>query len=259
MRENVIKSIARKFYFYPGAVRHISWGPLRGFVYRVSTITGMAPWYSGAEREHQRTFQKLVWTGDVVMDVGANWGSHTLYFSRLAGGDGVVYAFEPFPPAFTELEWHMQANKCTNVRALPYAISDKDGTASFVIGDSPSEGSLLEASSIPSTQKENVSVITRKLDSLIEELDLKRVKLIKIDVEGAESRVLQGAGNVIERFRPHLVIDLHTPEQDVDVARFLIDRRYKLSRLVGPPILHTDVGWPDQNGVWGTILASPLN
>ena len=192
-----------------------------------------------------------------MIDVGANWGSHTLYCSCLAGKDGFVYAFEPFPPVFAELEWHIQANKCTNVQALPYAISDEDGTASFIIGGSASEGGLQEVSPIPSAQQESFLVATRKLDSLVEELELKRVNLIKIDVEGAESKVLQGACGLIERFHPYLIIDLHTPEQDIAVAHFLTDHKYKLSRLAGPPILRTDIGWPNQNGVWGTILASP--
>jgi FkbM family methyltransferase len=228
-------------------------------VYKVSDITGMSPWYSGTEREHQQIFKRLIQSGDTVIDIGANWGLHTLYFSRLTGREGFVFAVEPFPTAFTELEWHIHANDCLNVKTISDAISNEDGKALFTLGDSAYTGSLSTVKPDSLAQNKQIPVMTRKLDSLIEEFGIKRLKLVKIDVEGAESKVLFGATKTIEQFNPYFVVDLHTPEQDISVARFLVSCGYKLSRLSGPPISRTDSGWPDTNGVWGTILASPVS
>jgi hypothetical protein len=71
-----------------------------------------------------------------------------------------------------------------------------------------------------------------------------------------ESKVLAGSQRIIECHHPYFVIDLHT-RADMSVAHLLTSYGYKLSRLCGSPILRTDKGWPDVNGVWGTILATP--
>jgi FkbM family methyltransferase len=259
VNESWLKAAVRRSFFRPGTVRTICFGPMRGMVFRVSPVTGLSPWYSGAEQEHQRTFKALVQPGDVVVDVGANWGLHTLYLSRLVGPDGLVVAIEPFPPAFSELEWHIRTNACLNVKVFPVAISDADGEALFTPGSSPSTGGLSTVCSSPAIPEDSISVTTRELDSVLEEIGIKRLKLIKIDVEGAEGKVLLGAKMTIQRFKPYFVVDLHTPEQDVFVARLLTSQGYRLSRLSGPPILHTDNGWPDSSGVWGSILATPCS
>lgn len=76
MKDNPFKSFVRRFLFPDGAVRTIRAGPLRGFRYRVSRITGMETWYSGHERDMQSAMTKHTRPGDTVLDVGANWGGH---------------------------------------------------------------------------------------------------------------------------------------------------------------------------------------
>jgi FkbM family methyltransferase len=228
--------------------------------YRVNEITGLSPWYSGVEREHQKAFKQLVGEGDTAVDVGANWGLHVLYLSKLVGSRGFVIAVEPFAPAMRELEWHLRANECSNVKALPLALSDRDGQASFTAGHSAYTGHL--SSLDPAVSGGGITgsepVRTRTLDSIVGELNLKTLKLVKMDVEGAESLVLEGATETLQRLRPFVVVDLHTPEQDVRVAKLLTTHGYTLERLSpGPPIRNVQEGWPDQEGVWGTILGRP--
>lgn len=215
-------------------------------------MTGLAVWHAGAERAHQHAFQRLLRTGDVVIDVGANWGQHSLLFSRLVGNSGKVIAAEPYPPVFAELQWHLEANRIRNVTALPVAISDYNGTETFVAGENFSTGSLCAAAP---GQRESLRVTTQTLDELAAALGLNALSLVKIDVEGAEGRVLQGAELVVAKFRPLFVIDLHTPEQDLIVAQWLTRRGYCLHRLSGQAIRRSDLGWPHRDGVWGSILA----
>ncbi|GAC1365307.1 MAG: FkbM family methyltransferase [Actinomycetota bacterium] len=255
MKDGLLKGVARSTWLRPGAVRRIALGPLRGQAFRVGPITGLSPWYSGTERPVQRIFQALVGPSDVVFDVGANWGLHTLCLSRLVAGGGRVIAMEPFPLAAVELEWHALRNGCHNVTILRMAAGASDGTARFRPGGAPSTGALC-GDEAPA-QASDFRAEVRTLDSLARELQLRSLKLVKIDVEGAESMVLAGARALMRELRPYFVVELHTPEQDVAVAQVLTSNGYRISRISGPPILRTDVGWPDPEGVWGSILATP--
>ena len=258
MREHLLKRALRVLWFRPGAIRRVALGPLRGLVFRVSDVTGLSPWYSGTERAHQQAMSSLVRAGDIVMDVGANWGLHTLLLSRLVGASGRVIALEPLPEAFEALHWHVSANGCRNVLPLPVAVADTEGIMRFVRGESTSQGGLDNTrQSTSRAQNPGLDVPVRTLDSLVAELHLDGVRLLKVDVEGAESAVLSGAQQTLDRHRPYLIVDLHTPEQDVRVAEILTAHDYLLKRLEGPPIRRTDTGWPDPEGVWGSLLAMP--
>ena len=259
MKDNAVKQAIKSVFFPDGAVRRIALGPCAGMKYRVSKMTGLSPWYSGAEKHMHGAFRQLVNTGDTVMDVGANWGLHTLYLSRLVGPTGAVIAVEPFGPVAAELEWHIQTNKCTNTKVYRLALSSEDGFAEFTPGDRASKGHLTSLSNeedVDVAQAHSKSrVQTKRLDSLVKELSLTKLKLIKLDVEGAESLILEGARETMRKFRPILVIELHTSQQDVKVAKLVCDEHYTLRRLShGPPIRKLDRGWPEQDGVWGTIL-----
>jgi FkbM family methyltransferase len=256
VREGAVKAIARSTLFREGAVRRIRLGPLRGRAFRIGPITGLSPWYSGAERPVQRVFQALVRSSDVVIDVGANWGLHTLCLSGLVGRSGRVIAMEPFPPAAEELEWHARTNGCDNVTILRAAAGTGDGTAFFRPGTAPTTGTLRREGD-PSGASDVLTEV-RALDSVVREFRLRALKLVKIDVEGAESMVLAGARALMRELRPYFVVELHAPEQDVAVAAELGGSGYRISRISGPPIQRIDVGWPDPAGVWGSILATPM-
>jgi FkbM family methyltransferase len=253
MQESLFKNEIRSLFFRPGTVRTIRFDPLKGIVYRVSSSTGMSAWYSEGQWEHQRVFKRILRHGDVAFDVGANWGEHTLLFSKLVAKSGVVHCFECLPDAQQELSWHIEHNRLANVRAHSTAVADYNGVASFLVGDSTSTGSLAE----DGQQGKTIEVNTLRLDSLVELPEIERLRLVKIDVEGAEIRVLRGAEHITDLFRPYYVVDLHTPEQDIAVAKWLTERSYRLERVGGPPIERVDQGWPHSEGVWGSILATP--
>jgi FkbM family methyltransferase len=257
MKENLAKQLLRKTFFRPGVVRRIRFGALAGMSYRVGEITGMSAWYSGPERAHHSAFLRLIRPGDNVVDIGANWGAHSLLFSKLVGSEGSVTAVEPLPAALSELRWHLDTNRCQNVRVRSCAISNKIDSATFTSGRSAYTGRLESVRGAPMPEGTSITVAAMTLDALVRAEALSAVRLVKIDVEGAESLVLEGATETMSRLRPYLVIDLHTPEQDVVVAKLLLQQHYSLTRLGEPPIKRFDVGWPDRDGVWGSILASP--
>ena len=78
------------------------------------------------EYQTKQLFAKYIKPGDVVMDVGANTGFHTLFFSELAGPKGSVLAFEPMENNRKRLEDNLLLNGIQNVKVLPYALGEKD-------------------------------------------------------------------------------------------------------------------------------------
>lgn len=133
-------------------------------------------------------------------------------------------------------------------------MADAEGKAFFEETQLSTTGHL---SSGPAGARRGGEVTVTTLDRVVTQQGLQRVSLVKIDVEGAESRVLAGAAETLKQHRPNLIVELHTPEQDLAVSAALRSVGYTLRRLDGTLIAHPDQGWPDQDGVWGIILATP--
>lgn len=187
------------------------------------------------------------------MDVGTNWGGHALHLSRLVGEAGRVLAVEPSPGVAAEARWHFSANSGHNITLVEAALAETEAKAFFEESHLSTTGHL----SSEAVGKRGVEVTVTTLDQLVTSEQCGCISLVKIDVEGAESRVLAGATKTLQRDKPNLIVELHTPEQDMAVSALLRAAGYKLRRLDGSRIAHPDRGWPDRDGVWGMILATP--
>jgi FkbM family methyltransferase len=253
--KTLFKKLLIAVWYRPGSVHRILKGPMKGMRFRMSENAGFAALYSGNEHANQIAYARLVREGDTVIDGGANWGVHTLYLASLTGRSGHVHAFEPHPEVVNELRANIALNDLPQVTVHQCGLLDQESELPFAFGASTKSSHIAAADE----KGEIVIVPCRRLDSMTSEMRLTSLRLLKLDVEGVESRALTGAAETIARFRPHLIIELHTPAQDLAVAELLTSWNYKISRLEGPPILHLDRSWPDENGVWGTILAEPSN
>jgi FkbM family methyltransferase len=148
-------------------------------------------------------------TGDVFVDVGANAGWYTLVASSVVGETGRVLAFEPRADTADYLEKTVLLNGlASHVTVSRYALSDAEssGLLSWPAGTSNSGGSYLSPTA-PIAGHESQPVLLRTLDSL----KLMRLDFLKIDVEGAEMRVVNGARETLARCRPIIMSEL-TPE-----------------------------------------------
>ena len=252
MRESLIKSAIRATVFPPGAVRRIRFGPLRGYRFQVGAVTGMAPWYSGAERPEQDAIGRALKSGARAIDVGANWGLHTLLMARVVGPSGSVWAIEPCPSVVESLRWHVAANGCAQVTVHACAAFDRDGEVCFAEGVDPTQGHVA---------KDGTSVPARRLDTLWRDAGSPPVAFIKIDVEGAERQVLAGAEALIGACRPVLLIGPDSMFPDAKVyAEQLRRLGYRFTRLQdGRELTHCTYGHPAPDGFWGTILARPVS
>lgn len=154
-----------------------------------------------------RAIRQALQGGGVVLDVGANKGSYLYSMAHWAGASPVV-AFEPQRRLAQYLVGACQRCGLTNVTVENLALSNQQGELDlFIPGDSDSPGASLEAGIADKTQcrKETVTVTT--LDTYTAEKLLATVRVIKIDVEGHELAVVQGALELICRDKPLLVIE----------------------------------------------------
>ena len=154
--------------------------------------------------------------GSVLFDVGANVGLCALPFSIIATETGRVVAVEPGRRAAADLRAAVQLNERANIEVIEAALSHAEGEATLLVRESNASGafiscetSLASAVHEASSDVEAVHVRVVTLDDLVEERGSDRVDLIKIDVEGFESRVLAGSTRTLARFRPVCVIELN--------------------------------------------------
>jgi FkbM family methyltransferase len=138
--------------------------------------------------------------GDVFVDIGANHGYFTLIAASQVGPSGRVYAFEPNPPVFAQLAAHVRLNGFDDrVRMSDAAQSDSDGEAIFFVSQCRTNSGL--SSLAPAAERleggllssdHTVRVRTETFDGWYARTSPGRIAVVKIDVEGAEDRVLNG-------------------------------------------------------------------
>jgi FkbM family methyltransferase len=250
---NLVKSVALHTLYRTGSVHTILWGPSRGLRYKLFEA-GIAPLYGGWERTEQKLMAAQLKPGSTAYDIGANHGIHTLLMAKLVGPHGRVCAFEPLPENATELRANVALNNFSHVTIFEMAVSDSLGMEYFNRGTIHSNGHL----SAEGQSSNGFHVKTNSLDNLALAENAPPPTFIKIDVEGAESRVLSGAIKVLETYWPALLIELHTPDQDMAVGRILSSLGYEAHRTTdGSRVRTLTSGWPDPEGLWGRVLATP--
>src|SRR5262245_12901971 len=127
--------------------------------------------------------------GDVFVDVGAHIGYFTLQASKLVGKSGKVVAIEASPKAHAKLIENIERERATNIEALNIAVSDKEETLKiFLAPINTGETSILPAKDYTC----ECEVTAKPLSAIIPRHEISKVRLIKIDVEGAEWFVVSG-------------------------------------------------------------------
>jgi FkbM family methyltransferase len=136
---------------------------------------------------------------------------YTLFAAKRVGPEGMVLAFEPSAREFRQLEQNVARNRLENVRCLPYALAERDGEAGLKVAEYEHSGvNTLGAFVHPGVDLESTDTVSlRRLDGIAAELGLSRLDFLKMDVEGAEARVLQGAESLLARFRPLLLLEVN--------------------------------------------------
>lgn len=150
---------------------------------------------------------RLVEPGMTVIDGGANVGVHTIIMSVSAGSAGSVHSFEPVPATFRKLSSHIAQNRLTNVTVNRAALwhdasTVRLGLPAEKIGNAGAYGvGVIDVDNV-------VEAPAVRLDDYIAGNGIRRLNLIKLDLEGAELPALEGMSVVLERDRPILMVEV---------------------------------------------------
>jgi FkbM family methyltransferase len=187
--------------------------------------------YNGYEPGTVRLFKELLKSKSCVFDVGANIGFYTLLAASAMEGRGQVHAFEPQPEVFRCLSHNNSLNGYLSSRLNQMAMSDVDGQELLFL---PADLSWTNASLLMgfTQQHDKITVNSIRFDSYCEKNITSKVDLIKIDVEGGESKVLYGMGRLLDTWQPDIICEVLEPyEQELD--GFFRKRPYRKFVITG--------------------------
>jgi FkbM family methyltransferase len=146
-------------------------------------------------------------SGEVVLDIGANIGTHTVALAKMGWR---VIAFEPQRQVYELLHANILVNGCTRVNAFHMGLSNEGGSlrmARYSLAQGANMGG------VPLGKEHTGELVTvQKLDDVLAALGGPRVRLIKIDVEGHERQVFEGGAATLRRDRPIIYFEDHTGE-----------------------------------------------
>ena len=220
--------------------------------------------WAEAEIELAKVFLR---PGDRVLDVGANIGTHSIAYGLLVGESGEVISCEPHPYMFELLSRNTRENSPSQVKLLNTAVGASSGTLWM---DLPAQEATLNFVSLQASealpvqepqkmwvQKARVQVARDCLDNL----DQGPVRLLKIDVEGSEIQVLQGASQLLTNHRPIVMAESNTTAYSWPVIQSLQSHDYVIYMHYAP-IFHPGNFRGEQRNIFGpcgeaTLVAIP--
>lgn len=172
-----------------------------------------------AEEADMKAFLNLVTYAKTVFDIGANTGLYTVIGGKHSENTS-FYSFEPHPTNFNRLEKNIAINNLKNITLIQKAVGDKDSYIDFYV---PKSEGIIDTSSALKDFSETtyggtiswkpVKVAQTSLDNFVELNSIRQLDMIKIDVEGYEIMVFEGARNTIGKFRPVIICEIFLNEE----------------------------------------------
>jgi len=207
--------------------------------------------YGEYSEEEVMLFDTLCKDADTVIEVGANFGSHTLALSKMVGEKGKVIAFEPQRVVFQTLCANICLNNLTNVFCFQKAVSSKKSKLFLPPINYKKQGNF-GGVSMQNRGVEEVEVI--KLDKL---LDIKQLKLIKIDAEGMELEVLKSAKKTIKKFLPFLYVENDRFDKHEKLVSYIDALGYILYWHI-TPLYNKNNFFKKKKNIFGALVSSNM-
>jgi FkbM family methyltransferase len=190
-------------------------------------------------------FEKYINKNSIVIECGCHIGTHTV---KLASLCDKIYGFEPMPETYEILTKNMLINNIDNAILYKLGVSNKPGVTKYSwISENNPGASGLENN--PMGKPTYINATSKNIDvnlTTIDLLSLNKLDFIKIDVEGYERLVIEGAMNTIKRCKPIIVMEIwkdHFGGVDInytkELFKNLIDIGYTIVQISGPDFLFT--------------------
>lgn len=169
-----------------------------------------------------------------IVDCGANIGSYSIFFSLFCNSKN-IYSFEAHPEIFEVLKFNIKNNNCKNIVHKNVGISSKKSTLNLISYIPNNKGAFWfwykdedSISPYDSGYKDHKSVSIKELFVESESLDslvFDKIDFLKIDVEGMELEVLDGAANIIKKYRPLIYVEGSIKTFKL-LDKWILDNRY---------------------------------
>ncbi len=172
--------------------------------------------YGTYEELEAKIMKEKIKVGNIVVDVGANIGLHTLNMAKIVGNTGQVFAFEPDPSNFEILRKNVKINNYQNIILEQKACADKYGRTTLYQSDHPGMHRVF-----PQTKqaKGQVQVELTSLDKYFIDSNLAdKINFIKIDVEGLEFSVLKGMKNILKNNKKIKILFEFMPKNTMEAG-----------------------------------------
>lgn len=160
--------------FYPTSISRVLW----------------VEQFMRSDSDEEGFFERYIKPGDTVIDAGANIGSVAMLFSVLVGKDGKVYAIEAHPQTFKYLTGNIELNAAENIKLFNVALGNKNGDIQFSNLKSDNRNMVTFGDT-------GITIPLKRLDEL--EINTENIALLKIDVEGYEKFVIEGATAILPK------------------------------------------------------------
>lgn len=213
--------------------QHIRRGPAAGYkIY--TTLRRRQNFCFGTHEPHVlKSLGELVRPGMVALDIGAYVGYFTLAMAARTGPTGCVYGFEPNPDQAAWLRRSVSANGLQHTFTVPCALGSATGNFVLSVPENSSMACIRkEALNTPGNYDVEMTTLDKWFDSTP---NVETVDFIKLDVEGMELDVLRGAINIIEKFKPQIICEIHIypglPHRPISVVRWMESRGYRVTIL----------------------------
>jgi FkbM family methyltransferase len=161
--------------------------------------------YFGIQAEPRDVLYKYASQSKIIFDVGGNFGETALFMAKFAPSDAIIHVFEPDSYCFEKLKKNMSMNKFHNIILHNFGFGAEPGMYYLKSDNEHNRG----GNKIHLNKDISPNVTIKRIDDFVKEMNIQRVDLIKIDVEGFEYHVLRGAEHTIKNYKPTLFIELN--------------------------------------------------
>lgn len=147
----------------------------------------------------------------VVLDVGANVGQHSMFISRVAAK---VHSVEPFPPVISRMKEMIALNQIKNIEIHPVGYSNTNGVMPFTPPDESNHGVGTFSHDRRAGEVKQIELPLLRGDDDLESTGVKKVDLIKMDIEGYEKFALHGLEKTLKENRPIVLLELNCTNEE---------------------------------------------
>lgn len=211
-------------------------GLLRGKRFTMPRLERLSFCLGTYEKHLAQQLQAYLKPGYTAYDVGANAGYFSLFMAQCVGPTGRIYAFEPDTRNLCALRNNIHQNTMHHVVLVSAAVSEQTGSIEFATFDCSLVGHIAHEGTPGDARR--VRVPTVSLDDFVYASGMNPPSLIKIDVEGAETKVFLGAERVFAEARPIVLAEIRQGETWQTVSSLMTRLRYDIMPIGGKWTMH---------------------